>query len=152
MSNEMDRWPLCYQQHTKNYQNIMSSLDIIQQGHDEYAAKGKGLLTHEIFDTFLSLKLAYLIFAAAEQFSINLQAKDTTVIEGIKGAKLLKLHYVSMRTDESFSTFYLKESEGLQMNQSYLAIEEYPEDLMMGPLHIVTHLLKTDIAMLTLKL
>ena len=52
----------------------MSSLDIIQQGHDEYAAKGKGLLTHmESFDTFFSLKLAYLIFAAAEQLSINLQ-------------------------------------------------------------------------------
>ena len=101
----------------KNYQNIMSSLNIIQQGHDEYAAKGKGLLTQmESFDTFFSLKLAYLIFAAAEQFSINLQAKDTTVTEGIKGANLLKLHYTSMRTDESFSTFYqgvLKESEGL---------------------------------------
>ena len=84
----------------------MSSLDMIQQGHDEYAAKGKGLLTHmESFDTFFSLKLAYLILAAAEQFSINLQAKDTTVTEGIKGAKLLKLHYTSMHTDESFSTF-----------------------------------------------
>ena len=59
----------------KNYQNLMSSLDIIQQGHNEYAAKGKGLLTQmESFDTstFFSLKLAYLIFAAAEQFSINL--------------------------------------------------------------------------------
>ena len=41
------------------------------------------------------------IFAAAEQIFINLQAKDTTVTEGIKGAKLLKLHYTSMRTDES---------------------------------------------------
>ena len=55
---------------------------------------------------FFSLKLAYLIFAAAEQFSINLQAKHTTITEGIKWAKLLKLHYTSMRTDESFSTFY----------------------------------------------
>ena len=73
----------------------MSSLDI-QQGHDEYAAKGKSLLMQmETFDTFFSLKLAYLIFAAAEQFSKNLQAKDTTVIEGIKGATC---------TDEAFST------------------------------------------------
>ena len=70
----------------------------------------------ETFDTFFSLKLAYLIFAAAEQFSINLQARDTTVTEGIKGANLLKFHYTSMRTDKAFSTFYqgvLKESEGL---------------------------------------
>lgn len=53
----------------KNYQALMTSLDIIQQGHDEYAAKGKGLLAQmESFDTFISLKLAHLIFAAAEQF------------------------------------------------------------------------------------
>ena len=101
----------------KNYHNLMSSLNIIQQGHDEYAAKGKGLLMQmESFDTFFSLKLAYLIFSAAEQFSVNLQAKDTTISEGIKGANLLKRHYTLMRTDESFSTFYqgiLKESEGL---------------------------------------
>ena len=101
----------------KNYHNLMSSLEIIQQGHDEYAAKGKGLLMQmECFDTFFSLKLAYLIFSAAEQFSVNLQAKDTTISEGIKGASLLKRHYTLMRTDESFSTFYeriLRESEGL---------------------------------------
>ena len=57
-----------------------------------------------------------MIFASAEQFSINLQAKDTTVAEGIKGANLLKFHYTAMRTDESFATFYqavLTESEGL---------------------------------------
>ena len=91
----------------KNYHNLMSSLNIIQQGHDEYAAKGKGLLMQmESFDTFFSLKLAYLIFSAAEQFSVNLQAKDTTISEGIKGANLLKRHYTLMCTDESFSTFY----------------------------------------------
>ena len=56
----------------------MSTLEVVQQGHDEYAAKGKGLLMQmESFDTFFSLKLAYLVFSAAEQFSTNLQAKDT---------------------------------------------------------------------------
>ena len=35
----------------------------------------------ESFDIFFSLKLGHLVFAAAEQFSVNLQAKDTTVGE-----------------------------------------------------------------------
>ena len=70
----------------KNYQlALMSTLDVVQQGCDEYAAKGKGLLTPmESFDTYFSLKLASLVFSAAEQFSTNLQAKDVTVAEGIK--------------------------------------------------------------------
>ena len=56
--------------------------EVIQQGHDEYAAKAKGLLMQmETFDTFFSLKLAYLIFSAMKQFSTNLQAKETTVEE-----------------------------------------------------------------------
>ena len=101
----------------KNYHNLMSSLNIIQQGHDEDGTKGKGLLMQmESFDTFFSLKLAYLIFSAAEQFFCKPSSKDTTISEGIKGANLLKRHYTLMRTDESFSTFYqgiLKESEGL---------------------------------------
>ena len=43
----------------------------------------------ESFDIIFSLKLGYLVFAAAEQFSVNLLAKDTTVCEGLIGAKLL---------------------------------------------------------------
>ena len=69
----------------------------------------------ESFDTF-SLKLAYSRFSAAEQFSVNLQVKDTTTSEGIKGVNPLKRHYTLMHTDKSFSTFYqgiLRESEGL---------------------------------------
>jgi len=60
----------------------------------------------ESFDTFFSLKLGYLVFAAAEQFSVNLQAKDTTVGDGFKGAKLLSTYYSSMRNDEKFVTSY----------------------------------------------
>ena len=101
----------------KNYEALMSALEVIQQGHDEHAAKAKGLLTQmESFETFFSLKLGYGIFSAAEQLSINLQAKDITVAEGIRGAHLLRSHYTSMRSDESFATFYqdtLKSSSGL---------------------------------------
>ena len=101
----------------KNYQALISALQVIQQNHDEYAAKARGLLMQmESFDTFFSLKLSYLVFAAAEQFSINLQAKDTTVDEGVKGAHLLKLHLSSLRSEEKFTTFYsdiVKSSGGL---------------------------------------
>ena len=101
----------------KNYQALLSALQVIQQGHDEYAAKARGLLMQlESFDIFFSLKLSYLVFAAAEQFSINLQAKDTTVGEGLKGANLLRSYLSSLRDEEKFSTFYgnvVKSSEGL---------------------------------------
>ena len=42
----------------KNYETVMSALDIVQRGHDEYAAKAKGLLMQmESFSIFLSLCL-----------------------------------------------------------------------------------------------
>ena len=70
----------------------------------------------ESFDTFFSLKLAYLIFSASEQFSTNLQAKDTTVAEGTRGAYLLRSHYASLRSEAAFTAFYqdvLESSRGL---------------------------------------
>ena len=64
-----------------NYQLLQTALEEIQQGHDDYAAKASGLLAHmEKFDTFFSLKLAYLLFSACEQLSINLQARDITTV------------------------------------------------------------------------
>ena len=90
----------------KNYQALMSTLEVVQQGHDEYAAKGKGLLMQmESFDTFFSLKLAYLVFSAAEQFSTNLQAKDTTVAEATSGAHLLRSRYTSLRSEATSLLF-----------------------------------------------
>lgn len=100
-----------------NYQNLITTLDTVQQGHDEYAAKAKGLLSQmESFDTFFGLKLAYLVYSAAEQLSVNLQAKDTTVNEGLKGSRLLVKFLDSRRTEEKFESFYegvLQASEGL---------------------------------------
>ena len=45
-----------------NYQALKSALDMIQQGTDEYSAKGRGLLMQmESFDIFFSLKLGHLV-------------------------------------------------------------------------------------------
>ena len=61
----------------KNYQALMTALKIVKQGHDDHAALAQGLLTKmESLEVFFSLKLAYRIFSAADQFPINLQAKD----------------------------------------------------------------------------
>ena len=101
----------------KNYKVLQAELEEIENGNDEYAAKARGLLSSmELFDTFFGLKLAFLLFSAAEQFSINLQAKDLTIQEAIRGAHLLCTHLTSLRTTESFSTFYAtirQESENL---------------------------------------
>ncbi len=71
----------------KNYKILQSTLEEVQKGHDDYAAKAGGLLSKmEKFDTLFSLKLGYLIFSATEQLSINLQSKDITIQEAIKGA------------------------------------------------------------------
>ena len=79
----------------RNYSIIQSALEEIRQGHDEYAAKASGMASKiNDFDTFFGLKLAYLIFSAEEQLSINIQAKDITVQEAVYGARLLTTIYV----------------------------------------------------------
>ena len=91
----------------RNFQILQTALEEIQQGHDEYAAKASGLMVRmENFDTYFALKLAYLVFSAAEQLSVNLQAKDITVQEAINGAKLLTTHLMSLRNEVRFNIFY----------------------------------------------
>ena len=100
-----------------HYQTLITILDTVQQGHDEYAAKVKSLLTQmDSFDTFYNLKLAYLVYSAAEQLSVNLPAKNTTVNEGLNGSCLLVEWLKSMRNETAFESFYggvVVTSEGL---------------------------------------
>ena len=69
----------------------------------------------ESFETLFGLKLAHLIFSASEQFSINLQAKDTFIQEATRGANLLITHYQSLRAEPKLDRFYdvLELSNGL---------------------------------------
>ena len=53
-----------------------------------------------------SLKLGHLVYAAAEQLLTNLQAKDITVQEAIRGSSLLVNYLKSGRTDAAFHSFY----------------------------------------------
>lgn len=90
-----------------NYTVLQDALEEIQKGRDEYAAKAHGMLIQmEMFDTFFGLKLAHFIFSSAEQFSVNLQAKETTVQEALHGAELLVRHLRSNRNESRFDFFY----------------------------------------------
>ena len=87
----------------RKYSIIQSALEEIRHGHDEYAAKASGMaMKMEEFDMFFGLKLGYLIFSAAEQLSINLQAKGISVQE----AELLTTHLQSLRSEAKFYIFY----------------------------------------------
>ena len=50
-----------------------------------------------------------MIFSAAEQVSINVQAKDITIQEAIHGAQILKMLLSSMRNEAKFDSFYSEE-------------------------------------------
>ena len=91
----------------RNYKVLQSALEQIQLGCDEYAAKAHGLLTQmEKFETFFALKLASLVYSAAEQLSSNLQSVDITVQEALNGARLLIHHLKVLRDDNHFNCFY----------------------------------------------
>ena len=46
------------------------------------------------------------MFSSAEQLSTNLQAKDITVQEAVRGAGLLTSHFKSLRDEDHFNRFY----------------------------------------------
>lgn len=58
------------------------------------------------FETYFALKLAYLLFSAVEQFSVNVQAKDITIQEAVNGAKLLATYLKSLRNETKFDLVY----------------------------------------------
>ena len=90
-----------------NYEILLTTLEEVQKGHDEYAAKASGLrIRMESFDTYFGLKLSHLVFSPSEQFSTNLQGKDTTIQEATCGAELLASHLKSLRTEAQFNQFY----------------------------------------------
>ena len=63
-----------------NYETLVSTMESVRQGRDEYAAKANGLLSDlESFNNYFALRLAEMVLAPAEQFSVNLQAKNTLV-------------------------------------------------------------------------
>ena len=58
------------------------------------------------FDTFFGLKLAYLIFSAAEQLSINIQRQDITVQDGSLQCSA-SYHYLRSLRNEKRCFFFI---------------------------------------------
>ena len=97
---------------------LQNTLEEVQEGHDEYAAKASGLFNKMgQFEIYFGLQLAHIVFAPAEQFSFNVQSVDITVQEAVKGSTLLVPHLKLYRTDKTFHRFYgkktLSQSESL---------------------------------------
>lgn len=107
----------------KDYSILIDVMEEIHETtHDEYGLKA--LLTSlEKFETFLGLKLAFLLFEASEDVSKSLQAKNTTLQEAMTSVKLASEFYKRQRSDEAFNLFYvgvLKSAEELGIDQPQL--------------------------------
>lgn len=90
------------------YSTVCSMLDDVHEtGNDACAVKAGGLLVQlEKFNTFLGLKLCYLVFSTSEQLSITLQGKDTTIQDAKGAAKLPMAFLERQRTESAYDEFY----------------------------------------------
>ena len=108
-----------------DYSILMDLMDEIHRTtHDEYGLKAGGILTAlEKFDTLFGLKLAYLLFSIAEEVSKCLQAKDTSLQDGLSAVNLASNFYERQRSFEAFNLFYdgvIRVAENLEIGQPLL--------------------------------
>lgn len=110
--------PLCPTRWTVRAESIKSILDnypvlfetleeINTTTNDEYSRRAGGQMAKmEKFSTFFGLKLGYLVFAASEVLSVNLQAVKTTVHDATKAVNLARNYYTDLRSEDKFSEFF----------------------------------------------
>ena len=60
----------------------------------------------EKFSTLFGLRLAFLLFATAEEVSKGLQAKDTTLQQALASIDLASSFYRRQRTEQAFKQFF----------------------------------------------
>ncbi len=111
----------------RNYSALIESLEkISNESHDDYGRRANGILALlERFDTYFGLKLSFLVFSATEQMSNALQAKDTTVQEGLSAARMAKSFLLRQRGDSTFESFYSSTVEQAQQYTSEPALPRY---------------------------
>ena len=107
--------PLCPTRWTVRTSAISSVLtnyaaaleEINAETHDDYGIKAGGYLAQmESFSTYFGLKLSHLVFSGAEQLSLTLQGKDTTIQEATMAAEVMIQYLQRQRTDACFTKFY----------------------------------------------
>ena len=94
----------------KDYLTLLELMEEIYcTTHDEYSLKAHGIFSElEKFDTLFGLSLGHLLFGASESLSKSLQAKDTSLQEGLSAVNLCKAFYDRQRKEESFNCLYDK--------------------------------------------
>lgn len=93
----------------ENYRCLQDTLEIISEGHDEYARRASGLQAlMQQFSTFFDLSLSLAVFSLTEELSVALQAKSTSCEDATATVDVCLTSLQEMRTDEEFETFFEK--------------------------------------------
>uniref|UniRef100_H3AKW9 HAT C-terminal dimerisation domain-containing protein n=1 Tax=Latimeria chalumnae TaxID=7897 RepID=H3AKW9_LATCH len=82
----------------------------------------------DAFDTYFSLKLAYLKFSASDHLATRLQSKNTITQDAILGVSTLCDYYSSRRQEECLDTFYhsvLEESKDITEETKLPSLKKY---------------------------
>ena len=92
----------------KDYSVIMDTLEEINSTtHDEYGMKAAGFLQSlEKFNTLFGLRLAHILFCAAEQVSFVLQKKGISLSDALSAVDAAKAYYHRLRSEEEFNRFF----------------------------------------------
>ena len=92
----------------KDYSILMETMsEVNETTRDEYGLKAGGILAAlEKFSTLFGLRLAFLLFATAEEVSKGLQAKDTTLQQALASINLASSFYRRQRTEQAFKQFF----------------------------------------------
>ena len=89
----------------KDYPVLLGTLEeIVSTTKDDHGLKAGGVLhSLETFNTLFGLKLAHLLFSAAEQVSLTLQRKDNTLQDAVSAIGTAKAYYYQcIRSEEEF--------------------------------------------------
>ena len=92
----------------KDYMLLMETLEEIHATtHDEYGLQAGGCLQSlEKFTTLFGLKLAHILFCAAEQASLALQKKNICMQDALCAVDAAKAYYGRLRSEEKFDKFF----------------------------------------------
>ena len=136
----------------QNYSVLLTALEKIQLGRNDYAAKASGLLAQMMcFDTYFALKLAYLVFSAAEQLTINLQSVNLTVQVGLDCYALICKPFAMMNILNASTTLFVKKVLFLRMIHTSLDEEKHPDSMMGEHNLIISTAPKLGIVMRTMR-
>ena len=92
----------------KDYTVLMETLEEIHATtRDDYGLKASGFLhSLETFNTLFCLKLAHSLFSAAEQVSLALQKKNTTIQDALSAVDAAKAYFHRLRSEKEFDYLY----------------------------------------------